>query len=81
MNKIQKIQKVKIGNNEGSNKLRSIDSQFVQNRMALTAREWRGKKVSPYKSIEKFDAMIGWNERSSGKNARGLFNKKFSVPI
>lgn len=49
--------------------------------MALTAREWKGKKMSPFKSIERFDAMIGWNERSEGKNIRGFFNKKFSVPI
>lgn len=44
-----------------SNKMRTIDSEFVQNRMAMTAREWGGKKISPYKSIERFDEMIGQN--------------------
>ena len=68
---------MKIDSRQGSNKLRAIDSQFVQDRMALTAREWKGKKISPFKHIERFDAMIGCNERSEGKNIRILFNKRF----
>jgi hypothetical protein len=64
MNKIHKIEKAKIDEPLLSMKKRTIDSQFVQDRMALTAREWGGKKLSPFKSIEKFDSMIGWNDRT-----------------
>ena len=38
MNKIHKIEKVKIDEPLLSKKMRTIDSQFVQDRMALTAR-------------------------------------------
>jgi hypothetical protein len=61
MNKIQKIEKMKIDEALISKKMRTIDSQFVEDRMAETAREWGGEKKSPFKSIERFDAMIGWN--------------------
>ena len=66
MNKIHKIEKVKIDEPLLSRKMRTIDSQFIQDRMALTAREWGGKKISPFKSIERFDAMIGWNDGPEG---------------
>ena len=66
MNKIHKIEKVKIDEPLLSKKMRTIDSQFIQDRMALTAREWGGKKISPFKSIERFDAMIGWNDGPEG---------------
>ena len=75
MNKIQKIEKVKIDEPLLSKKMRTIDSQFVQDRMALTAREWGGKKVSPFKSIERFDAMIGWNG-TEGRTLGGIWGKK-----
>ena len=61
MNKMYNIEKMKIDKPSDSKKMRTIDSQFVQDRMAQTAREWGGKKNSPFKSIERFDAMIGWN--------------------
>ena len=64
-----------------SRKMRTIDSQFVQERMALTAREWEGKKKSPFKSIERFDCMIGWNDRPEGRSGRGFLGKKMSVRI
>lgn len=77
MNKIHKIEKVKIDEPK-TKKMRTIDSQFVQDRMALTAREWGGRKVSPFKSIERFDAMIGWNDRTEGRDFGGILGKKIS---
>jgi hypothetical protein len=77
MNKIQKIEKVKIDEPLLSRKMRTIDSQFVQDRMALTAREWGGKKISPFKSIERFDAMIGWNDGAEGHSR--IYAKKGAI--
>ncbi len=80
MNKIHKIEKMKIDEPLLSTKMRTIDSQFVQERMAMTAREWGGRKASPFKSIERFDLMIGWNDQSEG-TSRGNFGKRMPVSI
>lgn len=48
--------------------------------MAMTAREWAGRKTSPHKSIERFDQMISHSQRGKRNKARNsLINQQMGT--
>lgn len=47
--------------------------------MAMTAREWAGRKSSPQKSIERFNQMIGQGERGRFSARGSLINRQLGT--